>query len=331
MIPLKVKALFQFIEYLHSNIENFNQQNDLIKEIEKLISDRGNLKPNSNFKEKLKYNELQAEIEVKFPALMDKIYHPVRAKTLDLNLCTFDRLQFHRFNGVESEIHALKDSFSNEDLPEIKQSLENYRQFRTHTHRTFLTLQLFFSDLDRFVEELVDFFNDDTKLNEVENLESKPVQENYSRKELKESFLTGKMLPETSFEIEINELVLETELSVKVKKHFGFFNKNCPRKHKQILDDKDFNKLIDWTILYFRNNFIVPEISEPIKVVNTNKTFVQLAFKYLFKTLHKSSPYPETLFEFYQSAFTPYSEDKRNNFEAVKNNDEVKKLMQIDY
>ena len=123
----------------------------------------------------------------------------------------------------------------------------------------------------------------------------------------------------------------ETELSEKIKKHFGFFNGNCPRKHKQILNDTDFEKLIKWTIWYFENEFKVPEISEPIKVVNTNKTFVQLAFKYLFKKLHKSSPYPETLFEFYQSAFAPYSEDKKSNFEAVKNNDEVKKLMQIDY
>lgn len=123
----------------------------------------------------------------------------------------------------------------------------------------------------------------------------------------------------------------ETELSERIKKHFGFFNRNCPRKHKQILNDTDFEKLIEWTIWYFENDFKVPEISEPIKVVNTNKTFVQLAFKYLFKELHKSSPYPETLFEFYQSAFTPFSEDKKSNFEAVKNNDEVKKLMQIDY
>jgi hypothetical protein len=123
----------------------------------------------------------------------------------------------------------------------------------------------------------------------------------------------------------------ETGLSEKIKKHFGFFNKNCPRKHKQILNDTDFEKLIEWAIWYFENDFTVPEISEPIKAVNTNKTFVQLAFKYLFKELHKSSPYPETLFEFYQSAFNPFSEDKKSNFEAVKNNDEVKKLMEIDY
>ena len=123
----------------------------------------------------------------------------------------------------------------------------------------------------------------------------------------------------------------ETGLSEKIKKHFNFFQSNCPRKHKQILKEEDFNKLIQWTIQYFENEFKVPKISDPIKVVNTNKTFVQLAFKYLFKELHKSSPYPNTLFEFYRNAFKPFSEDKKSNFEAVKNNDEVKKLMLLDY
>lgn len=142
--------------------------------------------------------------------------------------------------------------------------------------------------------------------------------------------LNNKTLPPQQSEKKKHE-TKETELSEKIKKHFGFFNRNCPRKHKKILNDTDYEKLIEWAIWYYKNEFKVPEISEPIKVVNTNKTFVQLAFKYLFKELHKSSPYPETLFEFYQSAFTPYSEDKKSNFEAVKNKDEVKKLMQIDY
>lgn len=49
MITPKIKALFQFIEYLNSNIDNFNLNNDLIKELEllneerqKLSSKRGN-------------------------------------------------------------------------------------------------------------------------------------------------------------------------------------------------------------------------------------------------------------------------------------------------
>ncbi|MCT4664946.1 MAG: hypothetical protein N4A45_06900 [Flavobacteriales bacterium] len=123
----------------------------------------------------------------------------------------------------------------------------------------------------------------------------------------------------------------EGELSLKIQKHFGFFNMKCPRKHKQILNDNDFEKLINWTISYYENDCIVPKITEPIKVVNTNKTYVQLAFRYLFKVLHNNRTYPNSLFEFYKKTFAPYSEDKEKNFMAVRNDDEVKKLMHIDY
>lgn len=123
----------------------------------------------------------------------------------------------------------------------------------------------------------------------------------------------------------------ESEIAQKVKLHFEFFRGNCPRKHEQILKDEDFDKLIEWTEYYYENHFEIPEIKEPIRVVNTNKTYVQLAFKYLFKQLHKSSPYPKSLFEFYKRAFFPYSEDKRHSFEGVRNNHEVNKLMKIEY
>lgn len=117
----------------------------------------------------------------------------------------------------------------------------------------------------------------------------------------------------------------------KVEMHLGFLQDKCPRKHKIILNQTEFKKLISWTTYFYENEYAVPEIIEPIRVVNTNKTFIQLAFRYLFKELHKSKTYPSSLFEFYQKAFKPYSDDKRENFFGAKNNDAVKKLMNIDY
>lgn len=201
----------------------------------------------------------------------------------------------------------------------------------------FVELQI--NNLDKRIKKglkEIDFANDRTDTIES-NLNDTKRQNFFFNKEYKE-FLKAKLKELKAFTTLTPQQSekqkpepKETELSESIKKHFGFLNKNCPRKHKQILNDADFDKLIKWTISYFENGFEVPEILEPIKVVNTNKTFVQLAFKYLFKELHTNSPYPKTLFEFYQSAFTPYSKDKRNNFEAVANNDEVKKLMKIHY
>ena len=531
MITNKIKALFQFIEFLHSNIEHFNQYNDLIKELANLKNERRKLKPRNNYKDKQKYNTVQAEIEGKFKELQDNTANLIKAKAIELNVCNFENEPDYSFNGIEGDIHQLKENFSEKDLPEIFKHKSQYIKYRSNTHGTFLSLQFFFNELDEIAKSLFDYFKD-TEQNEFEAFETKTIevnsitemaeiisgkhrlnieidknlsitekldywksvidkhfneplteqfgeyeftfeQEQAKRKQLVKLFgenhklRTPLLIPDdifnehfvdvlnepeftywflkynakTFFEVEIkkkhlpeklksdikeitiqrelkklndfeqkaeqlyieskfnideyythseyakeiefirikygyykthvlplcitgcltsqlyaehiylkefleselNKALLpqqiakqkpepkETELSERIKKHFGFFNRNCPRKHKQILNDTDFNKLIEWTIWYFKNDFKVPEISEPIKVVNTNKTFVQLSFKYLFKELHKSSPYPETLFEFYRSAFYSYSEDKKSNFEAVQNKDEVKKLMLIDY
>lgn len=122
----------------------------------------------------------------------------------------------------------------------------------------------------------------------------------------------------------------ETELTETVKKHFNFFSKDCPRKGKQILKDTDFDKLINWTIYYYENDLKIPEINEPIKVINTNMTYVILAFRYLFKEIYPLKTFPNSLFEFFTKAFKPYSEYKKSNFDKAKNDNEVRKLMKID-
>lgn len=121
----------------------------------------------------------------------------------------------------------------------------------------------------------------------------------------------------------------DAEHTEAIKKQFNFFTKDCPRKGKQILNDDDFDKLINWTIYYYENDFKIPEIKEPIKVVNTNMTYVILAFRYLFKELYPLNSYPESLFIFFTKAFKPYSGYKKTNFDKVKNNKFVKELMNI--
>lgn len=122
----------------------------------------------------------------------------------------------------------------------------------------------------------------------------------------------------------------ETELTETVKKHFNFFSKDCPRKGKQILKDTDFDKLINWTIYYYENDLKIPEINEPIKVINTNMTYVILAFRYLFKKIYPLRTFPNSLFEFFTKAFKPYSEYKKSNFDKARNDNKVRELMKID-
>ena len=131
----------------------------------------------------------------------------------------------------------------------------------------------------------------------------------------------------------------ESDLSEKIKKHFGFMLGNCPRKGVPILNNqKDFDSLVKWTTSYFENNFEVPEILEPIKSVTTNYFLTQLAFIYLFdelrkKGFHSQRSRAQTLFTLWESCFLDYKGYSEKNFWKVKHEkrEEVKKLMQIDY
>ncbi len=177
MITPKIKALFQFIEYLHSNIENFNLNNDLIKELELLNEERQRVNHKRTFKDKLKYDEVQAEIETKFKILQGNTANLIKAKAKELNVCNFDNEPNYSFNGIETEIHQLKENFSKYDLPEIFKHRQQYIEYRTKTHKTFLSLAFFIDELDEVTKSLFDYFKE-TELNEFEAFETKAIQVN---------------------------------------------------------------------------------------------------------------------------------------------------------
>ena len=327
----QIKALFKFIEFLHSNIQNFNQYDEVISDWVYSADQMNNKNHNKNNTEKLKSNDIEENYKCKLIILEKNIQEPIHSKATELNICDINK-EDTIWDWNIPEITNLKENLSKEnfrkkDLQEILEHKRKYIEFRTKTNFNEF-LMIFFRTLDAILTELFDFFIDPDQ-NEFVAFEMKGEQAR-SFSESIQRFEPG----QTKLTVTNSQSPLpknETQLSEKIKKHFGFFNRNCPRQHKQILNSEDFKKLIGWTTFFYENQFEVPEIINPIHIVNTNKTFVQLAFKYLFKELHKSSPYPQNLFDFYQKVFSKYSLDKRKNFEAVKNNDEVKKLMEIEY
>jgi len=176
MITDKIKALFQFIEYLHSNIENFNQYNDLISELETLHEKMFKLKPELNYKDKIQYSEVQTEIHKKSKILHNNIINLIKAKAKELNVCKFKN-DIYFFNGVEDDIRLLKDNFSKIDLLEIFRHKSLYIEYRSRTHKTFLYLILFFDRLDEIAKSLFDYFKD-TEKNEFEPFETKAITVN---------------------------------------------------------------------------------------------------------------------------------------------------------
>jgi hypothetical protein len=175
MITPKIKALFQFIEYLHSNIENFNLYNNLIKELEILKTEKDKLSPRKNYKDKLEYDKVQAELESKFKTLQGNTANLITNKAIELNVCNFENEPRYNWHGVQTDVHKLKKNFSSKDLPEIFKHKSQYLEYRSQTHKTFLSLKFFFDELDEITKSLFDYFKD-TEQNEFEPFETKTVQ-----------------------------------------------------------------------------------------------------------------------------------------------------------
>lgn len=178
MITDKIKTLFSFIEFLHSNIEKFKQYDEVINELYLLDNERKKLKPRKNFTDKLKYDEIQYELKNKFKVIKENIIQQIQAKANELNICYLNKTET-LWNWNISEVHNLKENFSKNDITEILQHKSKYIEFRTKTNCTYFQ-DFFFDDLDEILKELFDFFKESTE-NEFEVFETKTIQVNSFR------------------------------------------------------------------------------------------------------------------------------------------------------
>jgi hypothetical protein len=178
MVTPKIKALFKFIEFLHSNIDNFKQYDNLIHELHLLDSERQKLRPRKNFQDKLKFDKIQAQCIDKFNVIRENIIIPIRTKATELNICEFQNEPDYSWNGVEAEIHQFKEDFSKDDLPEIFSYKNKYLKYRIETKgEKFFKLGFFFSELDEILKQLFDYFKE-TEQNEFEAFETKAIKVN---------------------------------------------------------------------------------------------------------------------------------------------------------
>lgn len=177
MITPKIQNLFHFIEFLHSNIENFNHYEKEINELYLLDKERQKLNPNKNFSEKLEYDKIQLQIKDKYKVIQDNIIQPIKDKANELSICNPDESPT-LWNRNIAEVTELKNNFSNEDLPLIFSHKNKYLEYRTKTKgEAFFGLGFFFDDLDQVLKELFNYFNE-TEQNEFEAFETKAIAVN---------------------------------------------------------------------------------------------------------------------------------------------------------
>jgi hypothetical protein len=176
MITPKIKALFQFIDYLHNNIEYFNQYKALINELVLLHEERMLIKPMSNYREKLKLDEVLEHWLPNYKKLQNNTANLISAKAIELNLGNFDDELFLFTSEIGDEIDQLKRNFSKDDLSEIFTRKSQYLEFRKNDYCDFFTLFLFFEELDMNTKVLFGFFKEPSDPNEFEAFETKVVQ-----------------------------------------------------------------------------------------------------------------------------------------------------------
>ena len=177
MITPRIENLFQLIEYLYSNIDNFKQYDGVISEVHLLHEQYWRLYPPNNFTEKLNLDKLQAEIKDKFEKIQENITRPIQTKANELNI--YDPNDHGSlWNRHIGEITKLKDNFSENDLPEIISHKSKYIEYREKTKgETYFELGFFFNELDEILKELFGFFQE-TDENEFEAFETKVIQAN---------------------------------------------------------------------------------------------------------------------------------------------------------
>lgn len=227
MIPQKIQALFDFIDFLDVNKKEYiDKYIPLCNELSELNKQRSKLKPNENYKDKQSYEYIQKEIKEKIEPITENIYKPVTNKLLELGIWSGDDFYRSILNNNISEIEDFKKNFIQEDLEKVFHYKQKYLFFRTETNNDFHCLAFVFSNLDEIYRVLFDFFKDKQE-NEFESFETSTIEvEDFSKiaKNLKDSI--GKNVKysiptETIFgkkQVTPSTEILET------KNHFNIFN-----------------------------------------------------------------------------------------------------------
>ena len=178
MVPQKIQALFDFIDYLNGNKREYIEQYiPLCNELKNLDKQINKLNPNRNYIDKQQYDIIQTLIKENFPPITSNIYTPILNKLRELEIWTGDDTYSSIWNNNISAISDFKRDFISEDVERVMQYKQKYISFRAETNTDFLCLSLVFQELDEILKELFDFFKDTNK-NEFDSFETKTIEVN---------------------------------------------------------------------------------------------------------------------------------------------------------
>lgn len=170
MIPKKIKAVFEFIIFLHANTKSFKEYVPMVDECLNLGKEMLLLKPDDSFKDKKKYKELEALRKSKEALVNSNVVNVITEKALSLDVFHKGRYGID-FNWGFEEIRELQQQATESDLPTIIKQKSLYLEFRNETTCHFLSFHMFFNDLERYLKSLFSYFDSEAKT-EFEKLQN---------------------------------------------------------------------------------------------------------------------------------------------------------------
>jgi hypothetical protein len=208
MIPQKILALFDFIDFLDNNkAEYINKYIPLCDEFKILYEQKSKLRPHENYKDKQQYDNLQIQIKEKRSKIIENVYDPITKKLRDLEIWSGDVVATSIWNRNLSAIVDFKENFSKNDISQVMLYKQKYLTFRTEINIDFYDLSHIFSNLDEILKELFDFFKDTDK-NEFERFETKEIEVS-NIKEAVKKFIENRE-KNVKFSIPVQELQRQT-------------------------------------------------------------------------------------------------------------------------
>jgi len=182
MIPKKIKAVFEFINFLHAKTKAFKEYVPIVDECLNLGKEMALLKPDDSYKDNKKFKELEAIRNPKLDIVRLNVEDVITEQALSFDICNKTRYGID-FNWGFEEIRQLQQEVTEDDLPTIIEHKNLYLGFRNETNCHFLSFHIFFNDLERYLKSLFSYF-DSEAVNEFEKLENRafPNKENTEAK-----------------------------------------------------------------------------------------------------------------------------------------------------
>ncbi|PQJ76899.1 hypothetical protein [Polaribacter glomeratus] len=280
-----IQNLFNFIDFLHTNIDNFNKYNDIKNELNLLNSERDNLEPENSFNDKLRFDEIQKEVEQKFNIIHKNIIQLIEDKATENRIFEFNRTQ----------ILELKQNSNSKDLEILLNLRDKYFAFLEKTNSEYFP-KFLFSNLNRLLKELFDFFDKSYK-NEFKMFESSTIVRHFRNKDF------------TKIE-DIEPQQKEIKIPDEVKKglHTNIFNDNAFDIWQSMFDEFEIKESSYSTNLDFmfnvmqnqENKFLIHKAISKIRMVEWIDEVYQITFTKIRYTNHKANSNKNRLIIFNQ-------------------------------